>query len=146
MRKLKTNRSMILFYLLTAITCGIYGIIFLHNLAKDTNVACKQDGKKSAGVVALILLSPITCGIYAIVWWCKLASRLNDNCVRNNLPSKTSGGSFICWMIFGSMLCGIGPFVAMHKLLKTANTLMADYNAKQEAAAAAATETPEAEA
>ncbi len=138
MRKLKTNRGLFAYFILSAVTCGIYGIIFMHSLAEDTNEACKGDGQKTAGVLAFILLTIVTCGIYAIVWWYKLADRLNANCIKNNVPSSITGGSLLCWTIFGSMLCGIGPLVALHKLFKTSNALMANYNAKQEAAAAAA--------
>jgi hypothetical protein len=35
------------------------------------------------------------------------------------------------WMIFGSLLCGIGPFVAMHILIKNTNALANAYNTQK---------------
>ena len=36
--------------------------------------------------------------------------------------------TILIWLIFGSMLCGIGPFVAMHILMKNMNALAHAYN------------------
>ena len=134
MRQLKQDRSLIVYLLLTIITFGIYGLIFIHGLAKDTNEACKEDGKNTPGLLALILLSLITCGIYSIIWQYKLVDRLNAQAIRNGQPSIITGGGYLCWSIVGSLLCGIGPLVAFHKLCKSANQVMANYNAKMTAA------------
>lgn len=54
-RFLKTDRSILIFFLLNLITCGIYGFFFVHNLAKDVNEACKDPYETTPGVGMFIL-------------------------------------------------------------------------------------------
>ncbi|MDP2426181.1 MAG: DUF4234 domain-containing protein, partial [bacterium] len=48
--RLKEDRSLLLLIILSIITFGIYNLFFIHGLAKDTNIACAEDGKKTAGL------------------------------------------------------------------------------------------------
>ena len=125
---LKTNRGLLAFILLSIITCGIYEFFFIHSLAKDVNTACEGDGQHTAGLLKLILLSLITCGIYAIVWQYKLGNRLAYNANRYGLMFTENGTSVLLWGLFGSLLCGVGPFVAWHIILKNTNSLCMAYN------------------
>jgi len=75
MDKLKDNRNYIIVFLLSIITFGIYGMYLTHVKARDTNIACADDGRHTAGLLKLILFSIITFGIYALVWEYKLVSR-----------------------------------------------------------------------
>lgn len=124
----KTNRSIWMYILLTIVTCGIYPYIFIHNLAKDVNDVCQGDGENTSGLLAYILLGIVTCGIYTIVWWYKLANRLQANGLRYNVMIQENGTTFILWMLFGSLLCGIGPFIALSFVCKNTNKLCAAYN------------------
>ena len=36
----------------------------------------------------------------------------------------------LLWYLVGALLCGIGPWVAMHILIKNTNALAAAYNAR----------------
>ena len=56
MRRVKTDRSLLIYILLTIVTFGIYGLIFIHELAKDVNEMCREDGKTTQGLLMLILL------------------------------------------------------------------------------------------
>ncbi len=127
-RAKKTNRSIWMYFLLSLVTCGIYGYVFIYNLAEDVNDICEGDGEKTSGLLAFILLGMVTCGIYYIIWWYKLANRLQANSYRYNVPIQENGTTFLVWTLFGSMLCGIGPWIALHFILKNTNKLCAVYN------------------
>ena len=108
--RLKEDRSLVTYILLSLVTCGIYGYYFI------------------SGLVAFILLSFITCGIYAYYWYYKLGNRLAANAVRYNLNFQENGTTVLMWCIFGAFLCGIGQFIAMHILIKNSNMICAAYN------------------
>ena len=138
MQPMKTNRSLLVFILLTIVTFGIYELYFLWKMAQDTNILCADDGKKTPGLLAFILLSAITCGIYAIIWWYNLAERLHDTGVRRNVDAGVTGGSFLLWMLLGSFLCGIGSFYALYMIFRALNRLSIEYNARVFGASGAA--------
>jgi small-conductance mechanosensitive channel len=125
-----SNRGLGKYIVLTIITCGIYSWYFLYKLAADVNTMCKEDGEKTAGLVTLILLSIITCGIYTLVWYYKLGNRLMANAPKYGLMFTENGTSVLMWITFGSLLCGIGFFIALNILIKNTNAMANAYNAK----------------
>lgn len=127
-RAKKTDRSLLMYILLSIITCGIYSWIFIYGLAQDANEVCDGDGQKTGGLVAFILLGYITCGIYQLVWWYKLCNRMAANAPRYGLTFQENGTTFLVWQLFGALLCGIGPFIALHIVIKNMNALCAAYN------------------
>lgn len=126
--KLKTDRGLVSYILLSIITLGIYSYYFLYTLARDINIACKGDGGKTSGLVAFIVLSLVTCGIYAWIWYYQLGNRLAENAPRYGMQFQENGTTILLWLLFGSLLCGIGPFIAMHILIKNTNKICAAYN------------------
>lgn len=126
--RLKDDRGLLSYILLSLVTCGIYSYYFIYKMAADVNVACEGDGEETAGLVAFILLSFITCGIYAWVWYYKLGNRLSANAGRYGLSFQENGTTVLLWLVFGSLLCGIGSFVAMHILIKNTNQICNAYN------------------
>ncbi len=126
--RLKDDRGLVSYILLTLITCGIYGYYFIYKMAHDVNVACEGDGESTSGLVAFILLSMVTCGIYAWYWYYKLGNRLSANAYRYGLTFQENGTTVLLWIIFGSLICGIGPFIAMHILIKNSNAICNAYN------------------
>lgn len=125
---LKTDRSLLMYIILSIITCGIYGYYFLYTMARDVNIACEGDGEQTSGLVAFILLSFITCGFYSYYWYYKLGNRLCANAPRYGMTFQENGTSVLMWCIFGLLLCGIGPFVAMNILIKNTNLICGAYN------------------
>lgn len=125
---LKTDRSLLVYILLSIVTCGIYGWYFIYKLAKDVNTCCDGDGENTAGLLMLILLSIVTCGIYSYIWFYKLGDRLNKNAYRYGMMFTENGTTVLMWQLFGVLLCGIGPFIAMHIIIKNTNALCAAYN------------------
>jgi hypothetical protein len=130
--KLKTNRGLLKFFLLSLITFGIYGIICLANVSKDINtIATKHDGKNTMTFYLIALLfSWLSLGIIPLIWFHNLSSRIGKELLVRNLPYQFSAGTFWGWYFFGALLFGIGPLVYIHKLMHAMNTLAADYNVK----------------
>ena len=128
--RMKTDRSLVAYILLSIITCGIYSYYFLYAMARDANVICSADGKKTGGLLAFILLSFITCGFYALYWYYALGNRLAENAPRYGMNFQENGTTVLLWYLVGALVCGIGPFVAMHILIKNMNSLSVAYNMK----------------
>ena len=128
--RIPTNRSLIAYILLSIITCGIYSYYFIYSIARDVNTMCREDGQKTGGLLAFILLSFVTCGFYGLYWEYKLGNRLAANAPRYGLTFQENGTSVLLWYLVGALLCGIGPWVAMHILIRNTNALAAAYNAR----------------
>ena len=125
--RLETNRSLALYILLSIITLGIYSLFFIYSLARDVNTACK-DGQKTKGLLAYLLLSFVTLGIYPLIWEYSLANRLAENSKYYGMSFQENGTTVLMWHIFGVLICGIGPFVAMNILIKNTNRICDAFN------------------
>lgn len=117
-----------MYILLGVVTCGIYVYIFIHQLAKDVNIACAGDGKETPGLLKFIIFTTLTCGIYGFIWWYSVANRLAENAHRYGMNFQENGTTFLMWQLFGSLLCGIGPFIAMNIIIKNTNSICMAYN------------------
>lgn len=127
---LKTNRGIIVYLLLSVVTCGIYALYFLYSLARDINIACEGDGQHTPGLLPFMLLTLVTCGLYAYYWYYKLANRLQQNAPRYGLCFTENGTTVLLWMLVGILLCGLGPLFALHIVFRNANVLCNAYNQK----------------
>ena len=126
------KRGLVSLILLSIITFGIYGLYWIYKLAKDVNKICEGDGKKTSGLFKYLVFSFITLGIYSIIWLYMLGDRLQDNGPRYNITIKESGGPIVLWYVLGSLII-VGPFIALHILIKNTNALAEEYNKKQPA-------------
>ncbi|MDD6023419.1 MAG: DUF4234 domain-containing protein [Oscillospiraceae bacterium] len=126
--RLKDDRSLLIYILLSIVTCGIYSYYFIYNLASDVNTACEGDGKETAGLVAFILLSIVTCGFYSWYWYYQIGNRLAENAPRYGMQFQENGTTVLLWCVFGAFVCGIGPYIAMNILMKNANAICHAYN------------------
>lgn len=129
-QRLQTDRGLLVYILLSIVTCGIYGYYFIYKMAHDVNIACEGDGEQTGGLVAYIVFSFLTCGVYSWYWLYKLGNRLSANAPKYGMTFQENGTTILMWCIFGSLVCGIGPFVAMHILIKNTNAICAAYNRK----------------
>ena len=126
---LKDDRSLLLYLVLSAITCGIYGYYFIYHLAKDINTACEGDGDLPVGGLgAYIGYSLLTCGVYSSCWEYNLVERIRFNSPRYGIKMEDDGTTILLWKTLGAALCGIGWFVAYYRIFKYANQLCAAYN------------------
>lgn len=129
---MKTDRSLLIYILLTIVTCGIYSIIFWYMYTEDINKVCDGDGNESPNYIIVLLLSIVTCGIYGFYWYYKQGNRLQAAAPRYELSFQENGTSVLLWMLLGSFLCGIGSFIAMHILIKNLNAIAIEYNSQNE--------------
>ena len=115
MNKLKDDRNWLVVMFLTLITCGIYGIYFAWVQIRDTNIACAQDGKKTAGLIKLIILTLLTFGIYAVIWDIKLVCRWQNFAESNGEKAKYS---LIIHVLFSYVLSAAGIFAIIASFLR----------------------------
>ena len=127
-RPVTENRDFVLYVILTIITCGIYGLVFLYSMIQDVNTVCDGDGEHTRGLLGLILLSLVTCGIYSFYWYYCLGNRLANNASRYGMSFQENGTTVLLWMVIGSLLCGLGTWVATYIIIKNCNQLCAAYN------------------
>jgi hypothetical protein len=127
--QLKTNRSLLKYILLSLITCSIYSLVCLSGISTDINlIAGRYDGKKTMHFCLLVfLVSPITCGIAGLVWYHKLSARMGAELNRRGISYSFGASDFWLWCILGSLII-VGPFIYMHKLLKSMNLLCENFN------------------
>lgn len=86
--------------LLSIVTCGIYGIIWLIQMADDLRNASGDVTAPSGGMV--FLLSLVTCGIYLFVWMYKAGDALNRaKSARGMMVDGNSGVVYLLLSIFG---------------------------------------------
>ena len=137
--KLKTNRGLFKTILLTIVTLGIYQLYLRHAWAKETNIACNGDGKKTTGLLLLCLFGILTLGIYVIVWHWKFANRTEAFLKANGKSARISGLGWFLWSWLGAMIV-VGPLIALYRLIHQANDVNEIYNAQLEAAASATAE------
>ena len=129
MRRVKTDRSLLVYILLTLVTLGIYGWITIYELAQDVNEMCTDDGKTTQGLLMYILLTIVTCGIYGIIWWYSVSERVYQAAQRRGVRNvDCSGGTFLLWFILGCFLCTPLTFIAYYKLFDGCNKVGAHYN------------------
>jgi len=122
------QRSLANLIIFSILTCGIYGIYFWYCYTNDMNTVCQGDGKDSPNYIVVLLLSMVTFGIYGIWWFYTQGNRLQSVAPKYNLSFQENGTTVLMWMIFGSFLCGIGTFVALHILIKNMNAIGFKYN------------------
>ena len=128
MRRIQTDRNILMYILLSIVTCGIYGYYFIYKLAEDVNIMCADDGQKTPGLAAFVLLSLVTCGLYAYYWYYQLGNRLQLNAAKYDIIVMENGTTILMWCLIGLLVCGVGPYVAMHLIIKNTNNMAAAYN------------------
>jgi hypothetical protein len=129
MSKLTTNRGFWLTLLLSIVTLGIYGLYLIYAFARETNIACKEDNKKTTGLLLYLILSFVTLGIYAIVWECMWINRCNEYLRKNNKPDGLQVSTYILTLfLLGWLTLGIMYLVVFCKALYLQNAVNRTYN------------------
>lgn len=84
------RRSVLLYLLLSILTCGIFDIIWYYMVAADVNKLCVRKGRQPlADPILVLVFSLLTCGIYSVYFFWKAGTtvyelsdrRLTDNSV-----------------------------------------------------------------
>ena len=80
------NRNIVVGIILSIVTCGIYGLIWMSQMQNDMNIVANDGDTTSGGTV--VLLSILTCNIYGIIWVYKTAQRLYAASQKYNKGNK----------------------------------------------------------
>ena len=129
MQKLTTNRGFWSAWLLSIVTLGIYGLYLIYSYAKETNIACVDDGKRTNGLVVLILLSIVTLGIYSIFWYCRWIGRCNNYLRKNGKTEGLQVSTYILTtFLLGWLTLGIMYIILFCKQLYLQNAVNRTYN------------------
>lgn len=80
------------------ITCGIYSMVWLVNLADDVNYLSKKDNPSG---ITVLLLSLITCGIYGVYWSYITGNTLDELKREKGIYSNNSGILYIILSLLG---------------------------------------------
>ena len=127
-RRMKTDRSIVVYILLNLVTFGIYGLYTVYSIAQDMNEMCDDD-EHTGGLLFFIVISLLTFGIYSLIWEYKIGNRVFRNAPQYGIMVRGDGTTIVLWRIFGLFLWGIGTFVGLHILFRNVNSLAAAYNA-----------------
>ncbi|MBQ6103637.1 MAG: DUF4234 domain-containing protein [Kiritimatiellae bacterium] len=93
------KRNIVLYIVLSFVTCGLFGFYWFYVLNEDTN---KVSGHPEALNGALvILLTLVTCGIYALVWMYNMGSRIDEAKAKRGQPGGNSATLYLVLAIFG---------------------------------------------
>ncbi len=106
-------RNIFLFILLSIVTLGIYPLVAYCIMGEEVNDICRGDGDNNMFYLLAALLGIVTLGIYPIVWYCKAMNRLCNNGYRYGITVRHTGTEFLLWYLFGILLFGVGPIVAL---------------------------------
>ncbi len=125
---IKQDRNFLTIVLLSIVTCGIYWLYYLYEVARDTNQMCQGDGEETAGLGMYFFLSIVTCGIYAYYWYYKLGDRLHKNAARYGLNFSETGSTILLYLLINLISGGIGTLLATYFINRNLNAMSAAYN------------------
>ena len=123
-RKVKQNRSALLYFILSIITFTIYDWFFFSSFAKDVNQICKKDGIHTRGVISVFIFSILTFGIYKYVWLIGMIDRMGENSRSYGIDIRRSGVGLFLLMFF---LPGLGYVIAVCLIISDMNRLADAY-------------------
>lgn len=119
------KKSLLKYILLSVITLGIYGIVYMYSFTKDVEVLCEGDERKSYNYIIVVLLSIITLGIYYIYWLYKEADRLHEKARKQNLYIPDDAVAIV---LLSVLLPLFGNIAAMYMLFDNFNRFASVYN------------------
>ena len=96
------NRNIVLYIILSIVTCGLFGWYWLFCLANDVNEASGRQQDTSGGMV--VLFSIITCGIYHIFWMYKAGEKIDEARALRGWNSGNYAIIYLILTIFGLSL------------------------------------------
>lgn len=93
------KRNIALYFILTLVTCGLFGLYWFCTLNDDTN---KVSGHPEAtnGILALVL-TIVTCGIYGLFWMYNMGTRIDEAKAKRGAPGGSSGALYLVLALVG---------------------------------------------
>jgi len=108
---LPTNRKVWKIWLLSLVTFGIYGLVVMFAMGKETNIACAEDGKHTRSFWGALFLSIITFGIYGFVWYYNWAGREYEYLGRHTQEGGILSGGGLIGMMFVTLIISVAQQV-----------------------------------
>jgi hypothetical protein len=96
-------------------------------ISQSTNIACREDNKRTWRLFPFIVSSVFTLGIYPLIWHCQVIDRFRDYCKRNGKECPVSKKFYLCWTLLGWPII-IGPFIAIARFLRAFSHVCTIYN------------------
>ena len=97
-----TKKNVLMYVLLSIVTCGIWSIVWLIQLVDDVNMILgKKDG--TSGILVFVF-SILTCGIYAWYWMYKAGEAVDTWKSSKGLPFDNKGIVYLLLSVFGLMI------------------------------------------
>lgn len=124
---IRTNRSIFRAVFLSIITLFIYPFYLVEVIAQSTNLACRDDGKRSWGCVPMLFFGIITLGVYPVIWHCQMIRRFTDYCNNHGETCPVTVKFYLLWSLVG-LLSLVGPLIALSRFLKAFNKVGTIYN------------------
>lgn len=123
------ERNFVTAFLLSIVTCGIYGIFWWYSFTEDLNRLCegRSDSKPSPNYIVVMLLSFITCGIYFYCWIYKQGDRMAEVAPSYDVNIQMNGNTMLLWFLLGSLIA-VGPAIGWFILIDNFNKMAAAYN------------------
>ena len=94
------KREIVTCIILSIVTCGIYGIVWLVGIINDIN-ALAQDDKSNQSAGTVILLIIITCGIYGFIYFYQAGQRLYNAGQKYNVQIADNSTVYLLLNLFG---------------------------------------------
>ncbi len=125
---MRTDRGFWRTLVLSIVTLGIYPLYIVSVIAQSTNIACRNDKKRTWGAFAFILFSILTVGIFPLIWHCRVITRFGDYCKANGEQCVITKKFYLAWTTIG-LLTLVGPFIALARFFAAYAQVGAIYNA-----------------
>ena len=127
---LPTKRGLGRMVFLGLITLGIYPTVIYSRIVTELNIlASRYDGRRTMPFFGMLMLAPLTLSVYPFVWFHNLCGRMGDELQRRGIDYKFGPSAFWLWNVLGAFIL-VGPFVFLHKLMKSMNLLNKSFNEK----------------
>ena len=126
--QLPVRRSLLKMVFLGLLTAGIYPTVIWSRIVTEVNItASRNDGKRTMPYFGMMMLAPFTLSISAIVWIHRFCNRVGGQLEFRKLGYRFGARDFWLWGVLGSLIL-VGPFVFIHKLMKSMNLINAHFN------------------
>lgn len=122
------QKNFVTVLLLSIVTCGLYMFYYYYVMTRDLNTLVGNDGKNTEPST-VVLLSIVTCGLYSLYWYYDQGNRMQALAERNNIPCQENGTTYLLWVLVGTLICGVGSWIALYLFIKNYNNLVSAYNA-----------------
>ncbi|MGN0373756.1 MAG: DUF4234 domain-containing protein [Enterocloster sp.] len=141
MRRVKEDRSMLLYILLSAVTCGIYAIYFWWKVMDDLGEMYIGAGMRKRGTphfIVWLILYVLTCGSYMHYWYYCQGNQMQECGKRYGIEIKENGIFYLVLGVLGIFTFGMLGCVRTFIMIDNLNELATAHNTRVGAGAAPA--------